>query len=234
MASTIVEWFRALGPNAQRGMPAPLSPWQAQGPDASGEGPVAPASPTQRRVKYTQPRQWFGTPATKQRGEPVPFSPADHRPIENVEFRVPYGAPVYQRLRRYDWGSAGFSFDSGRLFSNPIGAGVVALHRIKPFSSAVAQVVPGQGIFWNSQTIADFAGPELGTLYDPQTLYALLGNTNAQAVAAPPGSMISAGLLAVTPTVQNAQAQGPELRKNAANNFLAALGLTAPRKAGNG
>ena len=190
--ATIVDWFRALGAPAQRGMPAPLAPWQAQGPGAVGVGPVNPApKPPPSPVKYTLPRQWFGSPASKQRGEPVPFAPADHRPLSNVEHRVPYGLAVYQRLRRYDWGAEGFSYDGGRLTYNPIGAGVVALHRIKPFSSAIAQVVPGQGIFWNSQTIANFAGPELGTLYDPQTLYALLGGTMGQAVAVPPGSVFN-------------------------------------------
>ncbi len=185
--SDVVAWFKGSGANAQRGQPAAFAPYQATGPDAAGRGPIDAGRSqggTPPPVRRTMPRQWFGSHAAAQRGEPAPMAAADHRPLENVEHRIPYGLPHYQFTRRYDRGSAAYAFDSGRTTSNPIGAGVVFLHALPVFSPLIGQVIPGQGIFWNSQTInPGQAGPELGPLYSPQILKQLLGPTLAQAVA---------------------------------------------------
>lgn len=186
MASDVIAWFRGIGAPAQRGQPAALAPWQATGPDAAGIGPVR-ADVRQERARapsVAPPRVWFGSHSSAQRGEPAPLASQDHRPMETVQHPVSWGLPIYKYTRRYDRGSAAFSFDSGRVTYNPIGAGLVATRRLPVFSRLIGEVVPGQGIFWNTQRIsaAGLAGPELGPLYSPQALYALLGPTLGQSV----------------------------------------------------
>ena len=167
----------------QRGFPAPLGAGERTGPAASAVRPVGSRSDVRRAGdKVLEPwREWSVQGHGMQRGMPAPFAAADHRPLDTVEHRIPYGLPTYKMTRRYDRGSAAFAFDAGRLFSNPIGAGVVFNHQLPIFSSLIGQVIPGQGIFWNNQTIGT-AGPELGPLYSPQVLNSLLGPTLGQAV----------------------------------------------------
>lgn len=176
------DWIRG-----QRGQPAPLGPTQADGPRAAGASPFGGNQGNVRQAgdKALEPWRsgWAASWQGWQRGQPAPFALADHRPLDTIEHRVPYGLPTYKWTLRFDRGSAAYAFDSGRLFNNPIGAGVVFSRQLPVFSPLIGEVIPGQGIFWNTQLVSRSGGPELGTLYSPQTLQALLGPTLGAAVA---------------------------------------------------
>jgi hypothetical protein len=187
--SLIGDWFKGSGAPAQRGQPAALQSYQANGPQVSADPQsVAPYyDPRQGFDVATEPqlkpwREWYSSQYGRARGAPSPFSAADHRPNDTVTHIVPYGVPIYKFTRRYDRGSAAYAFDSGRVTSNPIGAGIVFARQLPVFSKLIGAVVKGQGIFWNVQTLGA-AGPELGILYSPQTLQALLGEPATAAVA---------------------------------------------------
>lgn len=138
-------------------------------------------------------RTWFGSNQGNQNQRPVPLSNDEKYSVPRTRV-VPFGTARYNVLPRYDWGSAGFSYDGGRLTSNPIGAGVVATHKPPITPSATAQVVNKTMIFWNAQMINNGAQPTVGPLYDPQVLAALLGPDTIQAVAPSiPGSAIPYG-----------------------------------------
>jgi hypothetical protein len=140
-------------------------------------------------------RTWWGSNQGRQNQRPVPLGPDEAYSVPRTVV-APFGASRYRPLPRYDWGSAGFSYDGGRLTSNPIGAGVLVTHKPPITPSATAQVVNKTSIFWNNQMINNGAQPTVGPLYDPQMLAALLGENTIQAVAPSiPGSAIPYGPL---------------------------------------
>lgn len=191
--STIADWFKGFGGPAQRGQPQALAPYQRTATlgalppysfNAPGEWP--------RNVRRRTPvRFWFGSHTSQQRGEPAPLGPADLRPPENFQFfGMPGGIPAYRYTRRYDRGAAAFSFNEGKILSNPIGAGIVPMYRQHVHPTYIGEVLPyGYGIYWRSQAIAaGQSGPTLSNLLTPRDIYALMGGAMGAAAAEPPAA----------------------------------------------
>lgn len=141
--------------------------------------------------------QWFQARfgANMQRGEPPPLGHnARRRP--RWSSAIPFGTARYTPLPHYDWGAAGYAYRGGRVFYNPIGGGIVYTRQLRPEAGAVLAVQNGVGIYWSSQMINAGAQPELGPLYSPSYLAALLGPIVSQA-AVPSGT---SGIVPNAPT----------------------------------
>lgn len=128
-------------------------------------------------------RAWF-LPAVsaqqRQRGFPSPLNAEETRAANGAAFGnvPPFGGVVMAMPRRNDLGAAGFVPNFGRPLVNPIGAGVVALHRPQASYGSSGQYVD-HTIFWATQTIPTTI--PMGPLVSPQTMQALLGTINVQA-----------------------------------------------------
>lgn len=186
---SIPEFFAYITNAAfQRGFPAPLkSGDQANGPK------VAPLNPFDLGESFDIPPNtdppltnglvpiWFGGPRSAQQGFPPPLNPTELRPFQNHP--IPFGGATYAPIRRYDWGSGANAYDGGRVYSNPIGAGIVITNRFRIFSPLIGQVLRGQIISWNSQTLQPgMGGPTATPIYDPAVLAQLLGPVLAKSV----------------------------------------------------
>jgi hypothetical protein len=90
-----------------------------------------------------------------------------------------FGDVFYIETPYYDRGAEAFVPNSGRVLSNPIGAGIVALDRPQASYGPSAEYHNGQ-IFWRSQDIP--TSVDLQSLSDPEDLADLLGPLNIQAV----------------------------------------------------
>ena len=90
-----------------------------------------------------------------------------------------YGLPIFVETPYYDRGAAAFVPNFGKVLTNPIGAGVVALHRPQASYGPSAEYENG-ALWWVSQAVPTSIG--LQGLTDPDTLAALLGQTSVQAV----------------------------------------------------
>jgi hypothetical protein len=134
---------------------------------------------TQRaRRAYFLPAQ---SPAQAQRGFPAPLNQTETRaaygqPFGNV---APFGGKILVQPRRRDLGASGYVPNFGKPFSNPIGAGVVALNRPQP-SYGISSEYIAHALFWSSQTIPTTI--PMGPLVSRDTMQALLGTINIKAV----------------------------------------------------
>jgi len=79
---------------------------------------------------------------------------------------------------RQSYGAGGVAPQYGKVLTNPIGAGVVALHRPQASYGSAAQYVNG-AIWWTSQAIPTTVN--LQGLTRPQDLAAVLGPLYVQA-----------------------------------------------------
>lgn len=171
------------GGNAQRGFPAPGSGAQfnPNGAPPIGFGNIGaePEGDT-RPTKGT--RSWFrpAAPAGGQRGSPTPEAAGQERSPGSMP-NVPqiFGGVIQKFTRQFSRGAAAYVPNFGKVLTNPIGAGVVALHRPQASYGPAGQYENG-AIWWTSQAVPTSIGMQ--GLTDPQTLAALLGQTNVQAV----------------------------------------------------
>lgn len=166
------------GGNAQRGFPAP-----GTGDQTVGEFSPAPAAPAWAPVRPTQGRRSFwrpATPAAEQRGFPVPQNPGQRRPAGSMDNRsyVNSGLPVPVVTPYFSRGAAATVQNYGKVFTNPIGAGVVARYRPQASYGKAAQYANGV-IFFSNQAIP--TSVNLQGLTDPAALQAVLGDINVQA-----------------------------------------------------
>jgi hypothetical protein len=97
-------------------------------------------------------RVWAGTPDATQRGEPAPFAPWQARTLGTVKVQRRNGIGRNLVTRRYDRGSTGLAYQPPVIYSNPIGAGVVATRMLPVFAGPGPDYGPG-GIFWAAQQI---------------------------------------------------------------------------------
>lgn len=169
------------GQGAQRGMAAPgagaqrggeasyLSDWQGESQDN-----LAPERPTKGILSWL-----FGDPESKQRGFPSPENALQHRPPGSMPNRPRVFGGVYQQYTEpYSRGAAAYAPNFGKVLENPIGAGIVAIHRPKASYGKPAEYVNGIA-FWTSQTVP--TSIHLQGLATPEEMEALLGNMNVEA-----------------------------------------------------
>jgi hypothetical protein len=121
----------------------------------------------------------FGTPESRQRGFPAPENALQHRPPGSMTEVPPIFGGVYQQYTEpYSRGAAAYAPNFGKVLENPIGAGIVVLHR--PQSSYGGSAEYHNGVaFWTNQTIP--TSIHLQGLTTPEEMEALLGTVDVQA-----------------------------------------------------
>ena len=167
------------GPGSQRGYPAPGAGAQTTGPWSPEPHPIPrePVRPTKGR------RSWFrpSDPDGGQRGTPPSLNAAQRRPAGSMDANPPPfpAEPIYVYTPYFSRGTAAYVPNLGKVLTNPIGAGVVALHRPQASYGGAAQYENG-ALWWTSQAIPTTIAPQ--SLTDPDQLAAILGSLQVQAV----------------------------------------------------
>lgn len=167
------------GANVQRGFPAPGTGAQRGGDPSQLPQDAILARPA-RSTKGI--RSWFkpSAPASEQRGYPDPGNMLQERPPGSMPNVPPiYGGNIEVETPYYSRGAAAFVQNYGKLLTNPIGAGIVALNRPQASYGPSSEYHNGS-IWWTSQAIPTSIGMQ--GLADPATLAALLGMVNVEAV----------------------------------------------------
>lgn len=164
--------------SSQSGFPSP-----GDGAQSSGS-PNAP--PTEVPWSAKRPikgfRSWLNPlkPQSAQRGFPSPQNNGQRRPAGSMPNVPPPFGGVYQHYTPYyDRGAAAYVPNFGKLLTNPIGAGVVALYRPQASYGEAAQYING-AIWWTSQVVP--TSINLQGLTDPQELVDIFDNVQIQAV----------------------------------------------------
>lgn len=166
------------GDNVQRGFPAP-------GDGAQTVGDYAPPPtdvPRESRRWVKGIRSWLNpsSPSGEQRGFPAPGDARQYRPAGTMDAIAPiYGLNIPVTTPYYDRGAAAVVQNYGKVLTNPIGAGIVALSRPQASYGQAAEYING-AIWWTSQAIP--TSVNLQGLSDPAALLAVLGTINVQAV----------------------------------------------------
>lgn len=162
------------GSGPQRGFPAPGSGQQSVGaytppPKQTGMTPLRPTLGTET----------FAAPSTSgQRGFPSPFSALMARLIPQRS--VPATGHTQDKITPdYSRGAAAVVQTFGQVYSNPIGAGIVAANRPRAFYGNAGQYYNHQ-IFWTSQAIP--TSVRLQPLNSPEVLSSILDSLQIQAV----------------------------------------------------
>ena len=165
--------------SSQSGFPSPGAGAQTTGAplhNRPDEIPWAALFPTQGAQTFDA----AGSPVGGQQGYPAPLAPNQRRPKGSMPNKpVAYGLPIMVFTPEYDRGAAAYVPNYGKLLTNPIGAGVVALYTPQPSYGPAAQYADGS-IWWTSQAIPTTIAPQ--SLTDPQELGALLGDLYVQGV----------------------------------------------------
>lgn len=165
------------GSNVNRGFPSPGAYGQTTG-DFSPP-PVASAWVPERPSKGR--RSWldaiFG--ASANRGFPAPQGRAQARPPGSfMDNPAPDGFAHYVEYPYFSRGDGARAPQLGQVSYDPIGGGVVALHRTQASYGPAAQYENGE-IFWTSQAVP--TSVNLQGLTNPDILAAVIGPINVQA-----------------------------------------------------
>jgi len=168
----------ASGDNAQRGFPSP-----GDGAQTTGDYEPQPSDVAWSSAYPTKGRRTFWDafrPSGGQQGFPDPTGAGQERPRGSMPNNPPFsGLPSWAPVAKQSYGAAGVAPQYGKVLTNPIGAGVVALDRPQASYGGAAQYVNG-AIWWTSQAIPTTVN--LQGLTSPEQLAALLGDTYVQAV----------------------------------------------------
>lgn len=165
--------------NSQRGFPSPGAGAQTSGPPSQARQPdilATAARPTKGR------RSWFrpSDPASEQRGFAEAGNLLQMRPPGSMPNVPPiHGLNIEVETPYYSRGAAAFVQNYGKVLTNPIGAGIVAMHRPQASYGASSEYHNG-AIWWTSQAIPTSVGMQ--GLASPGVLASLLGMLNVQAV----------------------------------------------------
>jgi hypothetical protein len=165
--------FATPGAGAQTtGEPIIVADWNAD-PDVNWE----PERAIKGRRTWGLP--WL--PRGEQQGTPPPLDPSQRRQRGEMPETAPLQPGVLSQVETpyYSRGAAAFVPQHGKVLTNPIGAGVVALQRPQSSYGPSAQYIDG-AIWWTSQVIP--TSINLQGLDDPDVLAAILGMQNVQAV----------------------------------------------------
>ncbi|HEY1880112.1 MAG TPA: hypothetical protein VGG68_09290 [Caulobacteraceae bacterium] len=169
----------AAGAGPQRGFPAPGAEEQLTGEELIGADDGGVSWEAGRPTKGA--RSWFqpAASASAQRGFPAPQNGGQRRPGGSMP-AVPlaYGLPIYVETPYYSRGRDAFVPNLGKVLVNPIGAGIVALHRAQASYGPAAQYADGE-LWWTSQVVPTTIAPQ--SLTDPGELQAILGDLYVQA-----------------------------------------------------
>ena len=174
-------WANPGGPTGQQqGFPAPGSGAQytgaGPGHDGGGETIWSPLNPSKGR------RSWF-RPASKrslQQGFAPPENAAQMRPPGSMPNKPPvFGTNIQVWTPYFSRGAAAFVQNYGKVLTNPIGAGIVVTSRPSASYGESATYENG-ALWWTSQIIP--TSINLSSLTDAQSLEALVGSINVQAM----------------------------------------------------
>lgn len=164
--------FPSPGAGAQRGgaLPSPAVLALGSAPDAG----LGPERPTKGRVTWFDASGFHGSQA----GQPAPGGPSQGQDGWVQSGFTPDGRPHYVRGPDYSKGTARDVPNYGKVLTNPIGAGVVALFRPQASYGQAAQYYNG-AIWWTPQAIPTSI-PTQG-LTSPAAMRELLGDLYVQA-----------------------------------------------------
>jgi hypothetical protein len=169
----------AQGGNVQRGFPAPGAFAQTTG------GPSQPTRNEQVRETPVRPskgiRSFFDSflGGNAQRGMPEPQNTAQHRPAGSMpNHPIVQALPWTTTTPYYDRGAAAVVQNFGKVLTNPIGAGIVALNRPQASYGRASEYHYGS-LWWTSQNIP--TSVDLTSLVSADDLSAALGPLNVQA-----------------------------------------------------
>lgn len=161
--------FPAVGAGAQR-------PGKHPSPAALARGYVPPG--VERPTKGVRSAYDASGQQGSQAGFPVPGAPGQGREGWVQCGFYPDGRPHYVRGPDFSKGTARDVPNYGKVLVNPIGAGVVALHRPRASYGQAAQYYAGT-IWWTPQAIPTSIGQQ--GLTNPEALAAVLGPLYVQA-----------------------------------------------------
>lgn len=145
---------------------------------ANQETRWAPDRPTKGVFSWLLGRK---KPSDSQIGFPDPYDPAQARPAGQMDnYPSPVsGLPQMVYTPYFDRGAAAYVPNYGKVLYNPVGAGVVALHRPKAFYGGAAQYID-HALWWTSQVIPTSLNTQ--GLTDPEGLSEILDSITVQAV----------------------------------------------------
>ncbi len=164
--------------NVARGFPAPGAGAQTTGDFTPGPLDAVWGSeyPTKGARTWQDPG---GSVGDVQTGFPAPTAPGQRRPAGSMPNVPAYGGlPSWSPVMQQSYGAGRMAPQYGKVLTNPIGAGVVALYRPQASYGVAAQYVAGVD-FWTSQAIP--TSVNLQGLTDPAVLAAVLGPINVKA-----------------------------------------------------
>lgn len=163
---------------SQTGFPTP-------GDGAQSSGPAIPQPRAERGPPIRPTKGWLSwlnvfADGGEQRGFPSPLNFFQKRPKGEMNNVPPvFGGVEYNFTPDMDRGASAYVPITGKLLTNPIGAGVVVNHRTMPSYGSPGQYADG-AIWWTSQQIP--TSVNLQGLTSPQELAELLNGIEIQAV----------------------------------------------------
>jgi hypothetical protein len=163
---------------SQTGFPTPGSGAQSSGPGKPQprveDGP--PVRPTKGFFSWLN----IFLDGGEQRGFPSPLAPDQRRPRGSMP-NVPdmFGGVAYNVTPDMDRGASAFVPITGKVLTNPIGAGIPVPHRPQASYGPAGEYADGM-IFWTTQQIP--TSVNLNGLTSPQELAELLDGIQIQAV----------------------------------------------------
>ena len=120
------------------------------------------------------------SPRGRQAGQPEPLNMLQHRPAGTMDNVPPiFGGVDYNYTPDYSRGAGAFVPITGKVLTNPIGAGVVAMQRPQSSYGPAGEYVNG-AIFWTSQAVPTTV--DLNGLLSAEQVQALVGNMSVQAM----------------------------------------------------
>lgn len=138
--------------------------------------PEEPERPTKGLFSWLFPDNNHGDQA----GQPEPFNALQHRPPGSMPNEPPIMGEVVQVYTPYySRGAAAYVPNTGKVLTNPIGAGVVAMQRPQSSYGPSGQYVD-HSIWWTSQAVPTTV--DLNGLLSAEQVQALVGNMSVQAM----------------------------------------------------
>lgn len=136
-----------------------------------------PERPTKGLFSWLFPDNNHGDQA----GQPEPFNALQHRPPGDMNNTAPLQPAVLQQVYTpyFSRGADAYVPQTGKVLTNPIGAGVVALQRPQASYGPAGEYVDG-AIWWHSQAVPTTVG--LQGLISAEQLQDLVGDMNVQAM----------------------------------------------------
>lgn len=137
---------------------------------------ATPERPTKGLFSWLFP----ANPRSRQTGQPEPLSALQHRPPGSMPNVPPvFGEVGYNYTPEYSRGADAYVPITGKVLTNPIGAGIVAMQRPQASYGPAAEYING-AIWWTSQAVP--TSVDLNGLLSPEQVQALVGNMSVQAM----------------------------------------------------